>query len=73
MSDRQQQKLNELYLDYLPRADALGIEYINRYQEFISQPTIEVVNETREGLTGGDAGKAKGKMPRKAAPKTKRD
>jgi 20S proteasome alpha/beta subunit len=55
MSDRQQQKLNELYLDYLPRAEALGREYIDRYQEFITQPTLQVVDEAHEGFAGGDA------------------
>jgi hypothetical protein len=48
-------KVHELYLEYVPKVHALGDEYIDKVQEFISKPTLQVLNEPLKGVPGGGA------------------
>ena len=48
-------KLHELYSEYRPKADALGLEYINEMQNFISKPVLQTIDEVPKGVPGGDA------------------
>jgi 20S proteasome alpha/beta subunit len=48
-------KVNGLFLEYVPKTRALGLEYIGYINEYIRKPTIQVADETPKGLPGGDA------------------
>lgn len=47
--------IHDLYIEYTPKVHALGIEYINKVQEYISKPTLQTANEPPKGVPGGSA------------------
>jgi 20S proteasome alpha/beta subunit len=48
-------KVHELYQEYMPKLNALGIEYINKVQEYISKPSAQAADEEPKGVPGGSA------------------
>lgn len=48
-------RVHELYLEYIPKVHALGGEYINKVQEFISKPTLQLAGNLSKGVPGGNA------------------
>lgn len=48
-------KLHELYAEYAPKAYALGTEYIEKVQDYISKPIVQDSDEQPKGLPGGNA------------------
>lgn len=48
-------KVHDLYLEYKPKSDALGEQFIADLQDYISKPVLNAANEEPKGLPGGDA------------------
>ncbi len=48
-------KLNSLFIEFTPRVHALGNEFVDKFQDYISKPRLGVAPETPKGLPGGDA------------------
>jgi 20S proteasome alpha/beta subunit len=48
-------ELRRLYAAYLPKLAALGSEFVDEFQAYISKPSLQVADEEPKGLPGGDA------------------
>lgn len=48
-------KVNELYLEYVPRLHQIGVELIDRFQASLNKPLATTIDESSSELPGGDA------------------
>lgn len=55
MPDEMSAKLHSLYLEHLPRVSAVGMQFIDDFQAYVSGPKLQVADESQKALPGANA------------------
>lgn len=48
-------KVHELFLEYKPKVYELSNQYVERFQQFLDEPTLKVADDKQQTLPGGNA------------------